>query len=145
MGEPLCGPLAPLDSATMHACGLLSMWKVGHDPRIDWSRRFNTFLNTGRIEKTYMLASLWATHFLDIWLLSILQPCMPVACYRCGKSSMTPGSIGPGGSTHFSILVESRKLTCWPHYGRTTFWTFGSSRFCNHACLWPAIDVESRA
>src|SRR6187401_2849252 len=96
MGEPLFGPLAPLDSAT----------------------------------------------------------CMPVACYQCGRSGMTPGSIGRGGSTHFSILVESRKLTCWPHYGRTTFWTFSSSRFCNmHACgllsMWkvghdPRIDWSRR-
>src|SRR5690348_6197309 len=112
-------PLIPstlVDSTTIDACDLLSLWELEYDPRIEPSRRQNTALNGGRIDKTFVLASLWGTTFSDLQPSSILPPLMPVTCYRCGSSSMTLESSPRGGRTPLSMVVESTTPLFWPHY-----------------------------
>src|SRR5690348_13642732 len=129
------GPFRPstlIASATIDVCDLLSLWELKYDPRIEPSRRQNTSFNGGRIDKTFVLASLWGTTFFDLQPSSILPPLMPVTCYRCGSSSMTLESSPRGGRTPLSMVVESTKHLFWPHYGERPFSTFNPHCFCHY-------------
>src|SRR5690348_6197310 len=132
MGNDLFRPSTLVDSTTIDACDLLSLWELEYDPRIEPSRRQNTALNGGRIDNTFVLASLCRTPRSSHLPSSILPPLMPVTCYRCGSSSMTLESSPRGGRTPLSMVVESTKPFFWPHYGERPFQTFNPRRFYHH-------------